>query len=87
MKEKKKRAVAIKYTLDDKAPKVIAKGEGYVASKIIERGNNEGVKLHYNKDLVNELFKIEIGGEIPEELFEVVAKILAFIYEIDKKVI
>lgn len=85
-KEKKKLAVAIKYDKDtNQAPEVIAKGIGEVAKSIIKTGKEAGVTSLENKELANELFKLEINEEIPEELYTAVAEILNYVYKLDKE--
>ncbi len=78
-----KKAVAIKYTIrKDSAPKVIAKGKGFIAEKIIEIAKENKIEIIENKELVETLININIGEEIPYELYQVVAEILAFIYKV-----
>jgi len=79
----KKKAVALQYNTDYVAPKVIASGVGYMAQKIIDTAKDADVKLYHNPSLVEELVKIDIGTEIPPELYEVVAQILVFIDNLD----
>ncbi|MBS4536067.1 EscU/YscU/HrcU family type III secretion system export apparatus switch protein [Clostridium sp. D2Q-14] len=79
-------AIALKYKSDkDIAPKVIAKGKGIVATKIINKSKDEDIYVYKDEDLVNKLYSIELGNEIPFELYETIAGILAFVYEVDKK--
>ncbi len=87
MKKNKKNnlAVALKYNIGDNAPKVIAKGKGLVAEQIIKKGKQEAVEIHEDKDLAKNLMDIEIGQEIPENLYTTVASILAFVYDLDNK--
>ncbi len=82
--EERKKAVAVKYSKDDMAPKVLAKGQGIVAENIIENAKEEDISVIEDKALVDELTKVEIGEYIPEELYEVVAKVLLFVSDIDK---
>ncbi len=82
--EERKKAVAVKYSKDDMAPKVLAKGMGIVAENIIEGAKEEDISIVEDKALVDELTKVEIGEYIPEELYEVVAKVLLFVSDIDK---
>lgn len=82
---KDKKAVAIKYDSRFPAPKVVAKGKGYVADKIIQNAKESGVTVYEDKGLVEELQKIDLGLDIPPSLYEVVAQILVFISDIDKK--
>jgi len=76
-------AVALKYDQGGStAPMVLAKGVDQVAFKIREIANEHGIPIRENRPLARSLFKhVEIGQEIPEELFEAVAVILAEIYQ------
>lgn len=81
----KQKAVAIKYNKnDDIAPKVIAKGKGYVADKILEEGKNKNIPVYKDENLVKELTEIDLGESIPPELYEVVAYVLNFVSDLDK---
>ena len=76
-------AVALEFDIKDMdAPKVIAKGEGYVALKIKEKAKELDIEIVENKPLARSLNKMcEIDDFIPEELFEAVAEILAYVYK------
>ncbi len=81
--EKKKRlsAVALKYKMNvDPAPKVVAKGYGKIAERIIALAQEHDIPIREDPDLVEALMKLELNQYIPPELFQVVAEILAFIY-------
>ncbi len=82
--QKKLRAVAIKYDKDDVAPSIVGKGKGEIAQKIIEKASDNNIKVYKDKKLVEDLLNIDVGEHIPEELYEVVAKVLIFISELDK---
>lgn len=82
---KNKKAVAVKYKSDYKAPKIVAKGKGYVAEKILENAEKSEVTIIENKELVEELEKIDLGLEIPQHLYEAVAQVLVFVSSLDKK--
>ena len=81
---KPKKAVALQYKLDFAAPKVVASGSGHMAGRIIDTAKDADVKVYHNPQLAEELFKVDIGAEIPPELYEVVAQILVFINDMDK---
>lgn len=82
----KKKAIALTYSQDQHlAPVVIAKGQGYVAEKIIEVAKRNNIPLYNNPALAEELINLEILTDIPPELFEAVAKVLAYVYHIDSK--
>ncbi|WP_130806938.1 EscU/YscU/HrcU family type III secretion system export apparatus switch protein [Senegalia massiliensis] len=84
--EKRNVAIAIKYRTDvDKAPRIIAKGKGVVATNIISQAEKSDVHINKDDNLANKLYNLEIGSEIPVEFYEAIASILAFVYEIDEK--
>ncbi|MGI6707470.1 MAG: flagellar biosynthesis protein FlhB [Clostridia bacterium] len=80
-------AVALKY--DEKnfnAPVVVAKGQGYVALKVIEIGREHCIHIVQNKVLARTLYRTtEIGEEIPFELYQAVAEILAYVYSLRER--
>jgi len=77
-------AVALRYKPDSmSAPMVVAKGKGYVALRIREIAQEHNVPLMENKPLAQTLFKnVEIGRQIPVELFKAVAEVLAHVYRL-----
>ncbi|MDA8716543.1 EscU/YscU/HrcU family type III secretion system export apparatus switch protein [Alphaproteobacteria bacterium] len=79
-------AVALKYEVGSSdAPKILAMGRGKVAEMIIERGSEADVTIFRSPLLARALFfSGEIGGEIPELLYQAVAVILAYIYRVDR---
>ena len=84
MKDRKK-AAALKYDLNQSAPKVTAAGMGKIAEKIIESAEEGSVPIVYNEELANMLTKVDIGDEIPYELYDVVAKVIAYVMDVDNK--
>lgn len=77
-------ATALKYNSDeDLAPKLIAKGQGFVAEKILEKASEQDIYIHKDEYLTNQLMQLEIQDEIPSELYEVIAQILIFISDLD----
>jgi flagellar biosynthesis protein len=85
-KEPIKKAVALKYdTTKDRAPKVVAKGKGYVAQNIIKIAEENELPIKKDEDLVELLSKIEVDREIPENLYKAVAEVFSFIYNITRK--
>lgn len=79
-------AVAIKYDVDnDKAPKVVAKGMRVHAEKIKELAKHYGVPILRNVPLAQALNKLDVDEEVPEELYEAVAEVLAFVYKIKEE--
>ncbi|MDR1886165.1 MAG: EscU/YscU/HrcU family type III secretion system export apparatus switch protein [Synergistaceae bacterium] len=79
------KAAALKYEIGaDRAPRVIAKGENLMAEKIIETAMEAEIPVVEDAALVSALLVLELGDEIPTELYQSVAKILAFLYNLDK---
>ncbi|KAB3532058.1 EscU/YscU/HrcU family type III secretion system export apparatus switch protein [Alkaliphilus serpentinus] len=86
-KRKLKQAVALKYNADkDPAPRITAAGKGVVAENIIKRAEENEIPLHQNDQLVKELISLRIGTEIPTQLYEIVAQVLAFVEGVDEKI-
>ncbi len=74
-------AIALKYDKEKgSAPQIVAKGSRMWAEKILEAAKRYGVPVVRNVPLAHALDKLEIGDEIPEELYEAVAEILNFVY-------
>lgn len=82
---KRKKAVALRYNKDDSAPKVVAKGKGEIADKIVEKGKKSEIQIYEDEKLVDNLLKLELYEEIPPELYEAVAEIILFVYSLDRK--
>lgn len=83
---KRKKAVALKYNNNYKAPIVTAVGLGDIAEKIINKAKEHDIPIVEDKTLAEELCKVEPSAPIPPELYEAVAKIIAYIYYIDEQV-
>ena len=84
MKKNKTRAVALRYD-GTSAPRVTAKGEGYIARQIIATAKEHGIPLEQNEELTSLLAKVHINEEIPKDLYAAVAQILVFLYYVDEK--
>lgn len=81
-------AVAIMYDSSKApAPIVIAKGQDYLAQRIKEVAKENGIELVENRPLAQQLYKtVEVGQQVPPELYQAVAEILAFVYKLKGKV-
>lgn len=81
-------AVAIRYDASEmSAPTVVAKGQDYLALKIREVAKKHRIVTMENKPLARALYsQVEIGQQIPEELFKAVAEVLAYVYKLQGKV-
>ncbi len=85
-KQELEKAVAILYdSQESSSPKVIASGKGEVAKKIIETAREAGVHIQEDANLVELLSKIDLGDEIPTELYQTVAEVLSFVYQVNDK--
>ncbi|MCC6933426.1 MAG: EscU/YscU/HrcU family type III secretion system export apparatus switch protein [Deltaproteobacteria bacterium] len=80
---KRQKAIALRYDLEDKAPHVVAAGAGEIAKKIIEIAEANNIPVYEEDSLTEVLGRISIGQQIPQETFELVAEILAFLYRTD----
>lgn len=77
-------AVSLEYE-GSGAPKVTAKGKGYIAQEIIETAKTHGIPIQQDPELINLLSQVELNQEIPEALYEAVAQVLIFAYQISGK--
>ncbi|WP_123054801.1 EscU/YscU/HrcU family type III secretion system export apparatus switch protein [Clostridium sp. JN-1] len=84
--DKRKKAAALRYEEGYEAPMVTAAGMGYVADKIIENAKNSNVPIVYDEELSNLLTNVDVGNAIPMELYDAVAKVIAYIMSMDKKI-
>lgn len=79
--DERKKAAAVRYDPEsDRAPRVVAKGKGDLARKIIDLAVENNVPVYEDPDVTEILSKVDIDVEIPRELFQAVAQILAFVY-------
>jgi flagellar biosynthesis protein len=82
--EKKRRAAALRYE-GAGAPKVVAAGRGLIAEKILAAAKEAGVPIREDAALAEALAGLELGREVPEELWVAVAEALAWAYRLDVK--
>lgn len=74
-----KRAVALKYdTNKNNAPVVIASGSGYIANKVVEIAEENGLPVYKDDSLSVLLSQLDVGSEIPEELFSAIVDIYVY---------
>ncbi|MDN5293058.1 MAG: flagellar biosynthesis protein [Eubacteriales bacterium] len=84
-KDKKKKAAALKYSPSMNAPRVVAAGEGWLAAKIITAAREAGVPVREDPALAEALVQVPVGEEIPPELYQAVAEVLAVIMRAEEK--
>jgi len=80
----RQKAVAVRYDPDEIAPKILAKGAGLIAEKILENAENSDIVVHKDAALLDELTRMDLNEHIPPELYQAVAQILVFISELDR---
>lgn len=72
-----KKVIALNYDYQG-APKMVAKGSGLIAQRIMQVAQENNIILHKSPELVEVLSQLELGDEIPEALYLAVAEIIAF---------
>jgi len=82
MSKPERRAAALRYE-GTGAPKIVAAGRGHVAERILEAAREAGVPIRDNRALAESLAKLQLGTEIPEELWAAVAEALVWAHRVD----
>jgi len=86
MTDDTKKAIGLKYnTEENNSPTVIAKGFGDLADDIIKLAKESGVLIHEDPYLSDLLARMDLGQEIPENLYHVIAELIAFSYVLQGK--
>ncbi|MDE0724061.1 MAG: EscU/YscU/HrcU family type III secretion system export apparatus switch protein [Alphaproteobacteria bacterium] len=79
-------AIALEYEKEaEGAPKVVAKGKGNIAQRILEIAEEHDIHIHRDADLMTVLEAVELNHEIPLEVYAVVAEIFAYIYRMNNE--
>ncbi|WP_100010974.1 EscU/YscU/HrcU family type III secretion system export apparatus switch protein [Lentibacillus sediminis] len=87
MTEKRKKAAALRYDeTREHAPVVSAAGKGLLAERILEKATENNVPVMEDASLVELLAELNINEAIPEELYQAVAEVFAFVYQADRKI-
>lgn len=87
MNNNRKKAAALRYNHNlEYAPKVAASGQGHLADTIIEKAKVHNVPILEDTSLVELLAELNINETIPEELYQAVAEVFAFVYQIDQQI-
>jgi flagellar biosynthesis protein len=82
----RKEAVALTYNpTDSEAPKVIAKGKGIIAENILEKAKEHNIPIQEDPSLVELLGQLNIDQSIPEQLYQAVSEVFAYIYHLDRQ--
>lgn len=81
-------AVALRYQPEapflDAAPRLVAKGQGFLADRILELAHQHGVPIQRDPDLLATLEPLDVNSLIPPDLFQAVAVVLAALYRANK---
>jgi len=85
VKAKNKLAVALQYDRSG-APRVVAKGRGSIGEKIIEVARAHDIPIEENEVLAGALSHVELGDEIPAELYKAVAEVLIFVLRLSGRI-
>ena len=85
MDKKSQLAVALQYDRTG-APRVVAKGKGTIGEKIIEVARANNIPIEENEVLAGALSNVELGEEIPAELYKAVAEVLIFVLRLTGRV-
>jgi len=83
-KDPNKSAVGLKYDAGS-APKIIAKGYGELADELIEIAQQNNVMIHQDQELVKFLHQLDLGQEIPKDLYLIIAELIAFSFVLQGK--
>jgi flagellar biosynthesis protein len=87
MSEQAKRQLAVALHYDRTgAPRVVAKGNGSIGARIIEVAQQHGIPIEENEMLAGALSNVELGDEIPAELYKAVAEVLIFVLRLSGRV-
>ncbi|WP_368489611.1 EscU/YscU/HrcU family type III secretion system export apparatus switch protein [Clostridium sp. BJN0013] len=84
--KKRKKAVALKYEQTYEAPMVTAAGIGQIADNILNKARESNVPIVYDQELTNLLSNVDIGNSIPIELYDAVAKVIAYVVDVDENI-
>ena len=80
-------AVALRYDRGrEDAPRVVAKGRGFVAQQLLSIAKRHSVPVYQNQTVTQLLMAVELDREIPPELYQAVANVLAYVYRLDGRV-
>lgn len=84
-RERPKEVVGLRYAPSEgDAPRVTARGRGAIAERILEIARASGVPVREDPDLVALLGASEVGEEVPVEVYDAVARLLAFLYHVNR---
>ena len=84
--DRHKQAVALRYEAKkDRAPRMIGKGRGFLAERILELAREHNIPIRHDKNLLQILSRLDLNQEVPPEVYQVAAEILAFVYRLSNR--
>lgn len=83
--ERRRQAVALAYQENDRAPRVVAKGYGDLAERIMLEAKRQGIYVHDAPELVALLMQLDLDAEIPSGLYQIVAELLVWVFELSEE--
>jgi flagellar biosynthesis protein len=84
--DRQKQAVALRYEAKkDRAPKITGKGRGHLAEKLLELARQHNIPIRRDKNLLQILSHLDLHQEVPAEVYQAVAEILAFVYRLSNR--
>jgi flagellar biosynthesis protein len=81
----RRRATALSYEAGARAPKITATGSGRIADRIIATAREAGIPIREDPALTEALAKLELGRDVPQELWRAAAEALAWAYKLDAR--
>ncbi|WP_346797072.1 EscU/YscU/HrcU family type III secretion system export apparatus switch protein [Halomonas sp. Bachu 37] len=84
-RERRRQAVALAYQEGDGAPRVVAKGYGELAERIMAEADRQGIYIHDAPELVGLLMQLDLDDQVPPSLYQVVAELLVWVYELSSE--
>lgn len=83
--ERRRQAIALAYQENDRAPRVVAKGYGDLAERIMAEAQRQGIYVHDAPELVALLMQLELDAEIPAGLYQIIAELLVWVFELSEE--
>lgn len=86
--DQRRSAIALAYDQQggDSAPRVVAKGYGLIADMIVRRATEAGLYVHESPEMISLLMQVDLDSHIPPALYQAVAELLAWLYQLESAV-
>jgi flagellar biosynthesis protein len=81
----KKTGVALQYNGNDAIPRIIARAKGHLLEKILEIAEKYNITVYKDADVAQALSALDVGDYIPEDLYQAVAEVIAYCYNVNKE--